>query len=153
MDIEQKLQELGIELPAAPSPVGSYVAAVKTGNLWFLSGAICMRDGEITHAGKVGERQDLESAYQAARVCALNLLANIRKHAGGLDQVVRVVMLTGYVNAVAGFADSPSVINGASDLFAEVFGDSGRHARAALAVAGLPMDSTVEISVVVEVAD
>lgn len=153
MDIDNRLKSMAIELPTAPAPVGSYVPAVRSGNLLYLSGAICMANGAMTHTGKVGEQHDLQGAYQAARVCALNLLANMRKHAGGLNKVSRIVMLTGYVNSVPGFADSPSVINGASDLFAELFGDHGRHARAAVSVAGLPMDSTVEISAVIEVID
>jgi enamine deaminase RidA (YjgF/YER057c/UK114 family) len=109
-----------------------------------------MIDGKITHAGQVGKEQTVQSGYQAAEVCALNTLANIKAAVGSLDRVARIVFVSGFVNAIDGFADSPAVINGASDLFVKVFGDAGRHARAAVAVNGLPRGSTAEVQVVVE---
>lgn len=153
MSHEAKLAESGITLPNTPAPAGNYVPALRVGNLLHLSGAICMINGEITHTGQVGRDQTVESAYEAARVCALNLLANIRAAAGSLDAVKQVVSLTGFVNAVEGFADSPAVINGASDFMVEVFGDAGRHTRAAVSVSGLPKNTTVEIQAVVELSD
>lgn len=152
MTTEQRLKELGIELPAAPAPAGNYVPAYQSGNLLYLSGAICLVNGEMTHTGKVGESRDLVYAREAARVCALNLLAMAKAYLGELDRIQQVVHLGGFVNAVPGFPDSPAVINGASDTMVEILGDRGRHTRAAVAVTGLPKDSTVEITAVIEVA-
>lgn len=152
MTTEQRLKELGIELPAAPAPAGNYVPAYQSGNLLYLSGAICLVNGEMTHTGKVGESRDLAYAREAARVCALNLLAMAKAYLGELDRIQQVVHLGGFVNAVPGFPDSPAVINGASDTMVEILGDRGRHTRAAVAVTGLPKDSTVEITAVIEVA-
>lgn len=149
---DQRLAELGIELPTAPAPAGNYVAALKVGKLLYLSGAICLVDGEMTHTGKVGEERDLAYGQAAARVCALNLLAVAKAHLGDLDQVAQVVQINGFVNGVPGFAESPAVINGASDTLVEILGQRGRHTRAAVAVTGLPKDSTVEIQAIFEVA-
>lgn len=150
MSAEAKLVELGLTVPPPPSPGGNYLPFVRVGNLLYLAGTICIQNGQMTHTGQVGAGQTIETAYQGARVCALNLLAAIRAAAGSLDNVQRFVTVTGYVNAVAGFPDSPAIVNGASDLFVAVFGDAGRHARAAVSVAGLPRNSTVEIQAVVE---
>ncbi|HTZ20410.1 MAG TPA: RidA family protein [Opitutaceae bacterium] len=150
MTPEARLAELGLQLPPPPGAVGSYVPTVRSGNLLFCAGTICLVNGRMTHTGPVGGEQTVETAYRAAEVCALNTLASIKAAAGSLEQVARIVFVSGFVNAVAGFADSPAVINGASDLFVRVFGDAGKHARAAVAVAGLPRNSTVEIQVVVE---
>jgi len=109
-----------------------------------------MVNGQMTHTGQVGKEQTIETAAKSAEICALNTLANIKAAAGSLDQVARIVFVSGFVNAVDGFADSPAVINGASDLFVKVFGDIGKHARAAVAVNGLPKGTTTEIQVVVE---
>lgn len=151
MGHEANLRELGIELPKPPAAAGSYLPSVKTGNLLHLAGVICIRDGVMTHTGQVGRDQTVETGAAAARVCALNLLANIRAACGSLDNVKRFVALNGFVNAVSGFSDSPQVINGASDLIVQVFGDAGKHARAAVGVSGLPRNSTVEITAIVEV--
>ncbi len=151
MSIEAKLKELGLALPEAPAPAGNYVPAVRTGNLVYLSGVLALRDGAITHSGPVGEQQTVESAYEAARVCVLNALANLKAAVGDLAAVRRIVMVNGYVYAVDGFTESPKVINGASDLIGELFGDKGKHARAAVAVNGLPLGSAVELQIVVEV--
>ena len=150
MTTEQHLTELGIELPDAPAPAGNYVAAMQVGKLLYISGAICLVDGAMTHTGKVGETRDLVYGQAAARICALNLLAVVKKELGDLDRLSRVVQLNGFVNAVHGFADSPAVINGASDTLVEILGERGRHTRAAVAVTGLPKDSTVEIQAIVE---
>jgi len=151
MNPEAKLAELGLTLPNPPAAAGSYVPTVRTGDLLFCAGTICLVNGQMTHTGQVGKEQTVESGKKAAEVCALNTLANIRAALGSLDQVARVVMVNGFVNAIDGFADSPAVINGASDLFLKVFGDAGKHARAAVAVNGLPRGSTAEVQVVVEV--
>ena len=150
MSIEAQLAELGLQLPDAPTAAGNYLPSVRTGNLLFLAGTICSFNGQLTHTGQVGREQTVESGYAAARVCALNTLANLKAAVGSLDAVQRFVFVGGYVNAVSGFADSPAVVNGASDLFVKLFGEAGKHARAAVAVGGLPRNATVEIQVVVE---
>jgi enamine deaminase RidA (YjgF/YER057c/UK114 family) len=150
MTPEQRLAQLGFTLPPAPAPAGSYVPTVRTGNLLYCAGTICLVNGQMTHVGLVGKEQTVESGRKAAEVCALNTLANIKAAVGSLENVARVVFVSGYVNAIDGFADSPAVINGASELFLNVFGDAGKHARAAVAVNGLPRGSTAEVQVVVE---
>ena len=150
MNYEAKLSELGLKLPNPPAAAGSYVPTVRTGNLLYCAGTICMVDGNMTHTGQVGREQTVDAAKKSAEVCALNTLANIKAAVGSLDKVARVVFVSGFVNAVDGFADSPAVINGASDLFVKVFGEAGKHARAAVAVNGLPKGSTTEVQVVVE---
>lgn len=151
MNPEARLAELGLKLPSVPAAAGNYLPTVKTGNLLYCAGTISALDGQITHAGQVGREQTVSSGYESAKVCALNTLANIKAALGSLDRVERLIFVGGYVNAVSGFADSPAVINGASDLFVAVFGEAGKHARAAVAVAGLPRNSTVEIQVVAEI--
>ena len=151
MTTNQRLIELGIKLPDAPTPAGNYVPALLIGNLLYLSGAICLVDGNMTHTGKVGDTCDLDYAKTAARVCALNLLAVAQKELGDLDKIKQVVQLNGFVNALPGFTDSPAVINGASDTLVEILGERGRHTRAAVAVTGLPKNSTVEIQAIFEV--
>lgn len=151
MKIEQKLNDLGFSLPNPSPAAGNYLPYVRTGNLIYLAGTICIIDGKMTHLGKVGKEHKIESAYHAAQICALNTLTNIKQAIGSLDAVKQIVFLGGYVNAIEGFADSPAVINGASDLFVKLYGDSGKHARAAVVVAGLPKDSTVEIQCIIEV--
>ena len=151
MTTEQRLNELGIELPPAPNPAGNYVPALRVGNMLYLSGAICMADGKMTHTGKVGDTCDLDYAKAGARMCALNLLAVAKKELGDLDKIKQVVQLNGFVNALQGFTDSPAVINGASDVLVEILGERGCHTRAAVAVTGLPKNSTVEIQSIFEV--
>lgn len=153
MNTEETLEQLGLKLPAAPAAAGNYLPTVRTGNLLYCAGTIAMVDGAMTHVGQVGADQTVESGYESAKVCALNTLANIKAAIGSLDKIAKLVFVGGYVNAVSGFADSPAVINGASDLFNAVLGERGKHARAAVAVAGLPKNSTVEIQVVVEIKD
>lgn len=151
MSIDEKLKELGVTLPNPPVAGGNYVPTVRTGNLLYCAGTISSFNGEMTHVGQVGREQSIQTGYDSARVCALATLTNIKSALGSLDRVARVVFVSGYVNAISGFPDSPAVINGASDLLVALFGDAGRHARAAVAVAGLPKNSTTEIQVVVEV--
>ena len=148
MTTEQRLAELGIELPTVPKPAGNYVPALRVGNLLYLSGAICMVNGEMTHCGKVGDTCGQDYAVAGARICALNLLAVAQKELGDLDAIKQVVQLNGFVNAMPGFSDSPAVINGASDMLVEILGERGRHTRAAVAVTGLPKNSTVEIQAI-----
>lgn len=150
MNPEAKIAELGLHLPNPPAAAGSYVPTVRTGNLLYCAGTISVLDGKLTHSGQVGKEQTVEAAKKSAEVCALNTLANIKAAVGSLDQVARVVFVSGFVNAVDGFTESPAVINGASDLFVKVFGEAGKHARAAVAVNGLPRGSTTEVQVVVE---
>jgi enamine deaminase RidA (YjgF/YER057c/UK114 family) len=153
MNPEEKLRELGLELPAVAAAAGNYLPVVRTGQLLFCAGTLAMRDGKMTHEGQVGREQTVQTGYESARVAALNSLANIKAQLGDLAKVKRVVMVNGFVNAVSGFADSPAVINGASDLLVAVLGEAGKHARAAVAVAGLPRNSTTEVQLVVEVVD
>jgi enamine deaminase RidA (YjgF/YER057c/UK114 family) len=150
MNPEARLAELGLSLPNPPAAAGSYVPTVRTGNLLYCAGTVCLLNGQMTHTGQVGREQTIETGAKSAEVCALNTLANIKAATGSLDRVARIVFVSGFVNAVNGFADSPAVINGASDLFVKIFGDAGKHARAAVAVNGLPRGSTTEVQVVVE---
>lgn len=149
----EKLSALGIELPKAPAPAGNYLPYVRTGNTLYLAGTLSLLAEGEQWLGKVGDSRSVEDGYAAARTAALNALAILHAATDGdLGKVRRIALVNGFVNAISGFSESPAVINGASDLFAEVFGDSGRHARAAVAVAGLPKDATVEIQVVAELA-
>lgn len=150
--IDARLAELGIELPTPAVPVASYVPFVKTGNLVIISGQITLEDGEVRHVGKLGDNVDAEAGYLAARVCAINLLAQLRAACDGdLDRVMRVVRLGGFVNATPDFKDHPKVINGASDLMKEVFGDAGQHARAAVGCVSLPLGVSVEVEGMFEI--
>ncbi len=150
--IDRRLAELKIELPKAAAPMANYVPAVRSGNLLFVSGQICQWNGERRYVGKLGAEITLDQGREAARLCALNLLAQAKRFLDGdLDRVVRVVRLGGFVNAVPGFGEQPQVVNGASDLMVEVFGDAGRHARAAVGVGSLPGGAAVEVDAVFEV--
>lgn len=150
--IDQRLAELKIELPNAAAPMANYVPAVRTGNLLFVSGQVCQWNGERRFTGKLGAEISLDDGKQAARLCALNLLAQTKRFLDGdLDRVVRVVRLGGFVNAAPGFTEQPQVVNGASDLMVEVFGDAGRHARAAVGVGSLPGGAAVEVDAIFEV--
>lgn len=147
--IEEKLKALGLELPPAPTPGGNYVPWRINGNTLILAGTISVKNGVVTHSGQVGAERTVEEGYAAAQVCALNTLASIKGALGRLDRVKEFLYVGGYVNAVAGFAESPQVINGASDLFVKLYGDAGKHARAAVAVAGLPRGATAEVQATV----
>jgi len=149
--IEARLKELGIELPEAASPAANYIPFVVTGKLVFISGQITLLNGKIIHQGRIGDDLTVDDGYQAARLCGLNLLAQLKIASGGdLDNVSRVVKLGGFVNSVPTFTDQPEVINGASDLMVEVFGDSGKHARFAVSAGALPRNVSVEIDGVFE---
>ena len=146
---EEKLKELGIILPALPEPGGNYLSAKTVGNIVYLAGAISIADGKVI-TGTAGADRMIDEGYAAARACGLAQLAVLRRHLGSLDAVKCFVTVNGYVNAVPGFADSPRVINGASDLFVAVFGDAGRHVRAAIGVSALPRNALVELQMTVE---
>lgn len=151
--IDLRLKQLGLTLPPATAPVANYVPFVKTGNFVFCAGQIPLLNGEIRHTGIVGQDVSVEEAVNAARLCALNLIAHAKVACDGdLDRVVRVVKLSGFVAAGAHFTDHPKVINGASDLMVEVFGDAGRHARIAVGAPSLPRGAPVEVDAVFEVA-
>lgn len=151
MSIDSRLAELGLTLPDVPAPVASYVNCVRTGNLLHLSGGLPF-DGERKITGKVPSDRSVAEAQEAARLIILNRLAIVRDEIGSLDQVRRIVSLQGFVSSEPDFYDHPQVINGASDLLLEIFGERGKHSRIALGVAALPLNATVEISLVVEVA-
>ena len=147
---ESRLQQLGITLPALPTPGGNYVPAKTVGHMVYLSGVISTgASGVIT--GTAGADKTVADANGAARACALTHLAVLKRHLGSLDAVKSIVTVNGYVNAVPGFPDSPTAINGASDLFVEVFGESGRHVRAAIGVPALPRNALVELQITVEI--
>ena len=147
--IEEKLKALGINLPNPPLPAGSYIPAVKTGNLLFISGQIPMENGKVVFTGKVSD-SNLQAAQDSAKICAINILSQIKRELGDLDKVVKIVRLSGFVNSVPEFSQHPQVINAASDLFFEIFGQKGRHSRIAVGAIGLPLNSMTEIDAVVE---
>lgn len=150
MTAEQRLEQLGLTLPAPPTAGGNYVSAKTVGSLLFLAGVISTApDGPIT--GTAGADRSVDEAYGAARACALTQLAVLKAHLGSLDQVRQIVSVNGYVNAISGFLFSPQCINGASDLFVDIFGESGRHVRAAVGVSSLPRNALVELQITVEV--
>jgi enamine deaminase RidA (YjgF/YER057c/UK114 family) len=148
--VKARLKELGIELPVVVQPLGSYVPVVRSGNLVFTSGQLPMQDGKLVQSGKVGVEVAPEHGKELARICALNGLAAIDSLVG-IDSVTKVVKVVGFVASAAGFSAQPGVINGASDLLADVFGEAGVHARSAVGVAELPLDAPVEVELVVEV--
>ena len=148
--IEDKLREVSIELPTPPSPAGSYIPVVTTGNLAFVSGQIPMREGKVVFEGKVPEQQSLESARDAAKICIINGLAQLKANLGSLDKIRKFVRISGFVNSSPNFTEQPKVINAASDLLVEIFGEMAKHSRIAVGVASLPLNSTVEIDMVVE---
>ena len=151
MSAEENLKKLNIDLPKAPDPVGSYVASKITGNLVFISGQVPFDSGGKLIKGKVGKELSLGQAQEAAKFCALNLLAQLKKSCGSLDKVRGCIKITGYVNSIDSFVDQPKVINGASDLISKVFEDKGKHARAAVSVNSLPLGAAVEVEGVFEV--
>ncbi|WP_252259145.1 RidA family protein [Erythrobacter aurantius] len=150
MSIEQRLQELGITLPAAAAPVASYLPVVVQGDLAYVSGQISFVEGELVK-GRLGDDVSLEEGMAAARGCGLMILAQLKAALGSLDRVERVVKLGGFVNSTPDFTDQPKVINGASDLMLEVFGEAGKHARAAVGVPALPLGVAVEVDAVVAI--
>lgn len=155
--IEKRLSELGITLPPAPAPAANYVPYVRSGNLIFTAGQVCFGpDGKLAdqHKGKLGAEVSDEKGREAARICALNVIAQVKAALDGdLDKVVRCVRLGGFINAIPDYAAIPQVMNGASDLMVEIFGEAGRHARSTVGVAELPMDCAVEVEAIFEVSD
>lgn len=148
--IDEKLKSLGITLPVPPKPAGSYIPVVISGNLAFVSGQIPMQDGKVAFTGKVPSDRTLEDAQSAARICAINILAQLKASLGSLDKISKIVRVSGFVNSASDFTDHPKIINAASDLFFEIFGEKGKHSRIAVGVSSLPLNSTVEIDMIVE---
>lgn len=151
MAAEQRLKELGIELPSPPQPVAAYIPAVQSGALLFLSGVIPFWNGTLTQRGKLGKELTVEQGYEAARVALLNALAIVRAQKGSLDCVRQVVRMVGYVASAEGFSEQPMVLNGASDLLLSLFGESGRHARLAVGTAELPLQAPIELELILEI--
>ena len=150
--VADRLGELGLTLPEVAAPVAAYVPAVRSGNHVWTSGQLPLVEGKLVAAGKVGAEVDPEAAKDLARICALNALAAVASVVGDLDAVVRVVKVVGFVASAPSFTGQPGVVNGASELLGDVFGEAGRHARSAVGVAVLPLDAPVEVEVVIEVA-
>ena len=151
MSIEERLRQMGLELPEPPKPVASYVPCVRAGNLLFVSGQVPREKGVLRFNGHLGGNLNLEEGRQAARLCALNGLSVVKQELGNLDRVRRIVKLTGFVASAAGFTDQPKVVDGASVFLVELFGEKGQHARAAVGVNELPLGSAVELEMIVEV--
>ncbi|MFO0707285.1 MAG: RidA family protein [Nitrospira sp.] len=151
MSFDAKLKALNLELPMAPKPVANYVPVVRAGDLLFLSGVLPSRDGQLILIGKLGQNITIEQGMEAAKVAALNALAIVRSEVGSLDKVKRIVKMVGHIASAPGFTDQPQVLNGASDLFVQIFGDAGRHARVAVGAAELPRQAPVEIELIVQV--
>ena len=150
-DYEKRVRDLGFAIPQVPAAMGLYVPAVRTGSLVFCSGQGPSVEGVLKYVGKVGDTLTQEDGYQAARICALNCLAEVRSVIGSLNKIRRIVSLRGFVNSAPDFFDQPKVVNGASQLMLDVFGEAGRHARAALGTSNLPFNIAVELEMVVEV--
>mgnify|MGYP000980429798 FL=1 len=151
MSFDAKLQALHIELPMAPKPVANYVPVVRAGDLLFLSGVLPSRDGQLILTGKLGQGITIEQGMEAAKVAALNALAIVRSEVGSLDKVKRIVKMVGHIASAPGFTDQPQVLNGASDLLVQIFGETGKHARVAVGAAELPRQAPVEIELIVQV--
>jgi len=151
MNVRTKLEEMGLSVPVAPIPLAAYLPAVRTGNLIFTAGQLPLIDGQIVATGKVGREVTAEDGKRLAEVCALNCLAAVETLVP-IEKIVRVVRVVGYVNGITGFTNQPAVINGASELFVNLWGDFGKHARSAVGVAELPLDAPVEVELTVEVS-
>lgn len=151
--IEKKLSSLGITLPTPANPIANYVPFVRSGNVMVVSGQLCFgADGKLVAIGQLGSGISIEAGQKAARTCAINLLAQLNAALGDLDKVIRVMRLGGFINSAPGFTDGPKVMNGASDLMVEVFGEKGRHARTTVGVSALPANAAVEVEGLFEVA-
>ena len=153
MSPEQKLKEMGIILPAAPAALGAYVPCVQTGNLLFLSGQLPLREGKLIRTGKLGESVSISDAQDDARQAVMNALSNAKAVLGSLDRVAKCVKLNGYVASAPDFTDQPRVLNAASELLRDIFGDQGRHARVAVGVSVLPLNSPLEIDFIFEIRE
>lgn len=152
-DIEKRLQELGIELPEVGEPPGSFIHAITVGNIVHTSGSDCKVDGEFLYTGKVGSDLTLEQGQEASRQTMINILAVLKDHLGDLNRIKRIIKVVGYVNSAPGFNLQPRVINGASDLLEEIFGENGKHTRTAVGSNELPFDIPVEIELIAELKD
>lgn len=152
MTPEEKLKSLGITLSEVPKPLGSYIPCVQTGNLIFISGMLPLKGGKLLRTGKVGESVTLEEAQEDAKTAVINALAVLKSNLKSLDRIKRCVKLTGYIASAQNFYDQPKVLNAASDLLSEIFGESGRHARAAVGVSTLPLNASIEIEFIFEIA-
>ena len=148
---EAKLKQLGIEVPEAPKPLAAYIPVIKTGNLVMTAGQLPMQNGELKSKGKVGVDVSVEQAQNAAQICALNCLSVIKSEIGSLDYIKRIVKLTVFVNSADGFTSQPQVANGASEFIVNIFGEAGKHVRAAVGVNELPIDASVEIEMIAEI--
>ncbi len=150
--IEDKLKQLSSTLPIPPKPAGSYIPVVISGNLAFVSGQIPMQEGKVLYTGKVPSERSIEEAQSAAKMCAINLLAQLKSNLGSLDKITKIIRVSGFVNCTPEFSEQPKIINAASDLLFEIFGEKGKHSRIAVGVSSLPLNSTVEIDMIVEFA-
>lgn len=153
MSINEKLNKMGIQIPQTPKPVAAYVPAVKTGSYIYTSGQIPSVDGKLMYKGKVGKDLSLEEGYEAAKICAINCLSAIKSLIEDLDNIDKVIKVTGFVNSAEGFNLQPKVVNGASDFLGNLFGDKGAHARSAVGVSCLPLDAAVELEMIVKIKD
>ncbi len=149
--IEERLKELGIVIPYAPKPVAAYIPAKKVGNLIFTAGQLPMVNGELISKGLLGQDVEIDEATKAARICTLNALAAIKSVIGDLNQIKQIVKVVGYVASVPIFTQQPAVVNGASELLLDIFGENGKHARSAVGMAALPLNASVEIELIIEV--
>jgi len=148
--ILHKLKEVGITLPNPPNPAGSYIPVVTTGNLAFVSGQIPIQDGEVKFTGKIPDEQTIESAQEAAKLCIINGLAQLNAFFGTLENITKIIRISGFVNSSPDFTDQPKIINAASDLLFKIFGDNGKHSRIAISAGSLPLNATIEIDMIVE---
>lgn len=148
--IDDRLAQLNIALPVPPKPAGSYIPVVTSGNLAFVSGQIPMQDGKVVYTGKVPSEKSIEEAREAAKLCGINILAQLKANLGSLDRITKIVRVSGFVNCTAEFSEQPKIINAASDMFYDIFGEKGKHSRIAVGVSSLPLNSTVEIDMVAE---
>ncbi len=151
--IVNKLKENNIILPTPPNPAGSYIPVTTTGNMAFVSGQIPMKNGKIEFAGKVPDDQTIETAQEAAKLCIINCLAQLNTHFGTLENISKIIRISGFVNSTPNFSEQPKILNAASELLFKIFGDCGKHSRIAVGVTSLPLNSTVEIDMIVEVSD
>lgn len=150
--IEEKLQSLNISLPTPPKPAGSYIPVVVSKSWAFVSGQIPIKDGKVAFIGKVPTSQSIENAQKAAKLCAINALAQLKAELGDLDRIQKIIKVSGFVNSEQNFSEHPKVINAASDFLYDVFGEKGKHSRIAIGVNSLPLDSTVELDMIVEIS-
>ena len=151
--IEKRLKELGIIIPNAPKPAGSYIPVVLSGKLAFVSGQIPIKDGQVVYQGKVGDTQSIGDAQEAAKLCVINGLAQIEAYCGTLDNLEKIIKISGFVNSTKDFTEHPKVINAASDLLMKIFDEKGRHSRIAIGVSSLPLNATIEIDMIVEITN